>query len=1168
MKLLLPAARRKSLLSLVVLSSLFAVPANLCPIETSLASPGTRESAAVSSTTRPQSLDNTAVAALKPGETIKREIAGGELHAYRITVGQGQYARIQVEQQGMDLKVRLLDINRKLLAQSDNPNGKYGPEFISIIAEAAGDYLLEVSSSNKWAPRGSYQLVLEEPREPAQADKDRADAERLSVEVPASQDADQRQQAIDANTKALPLWKSLGDRRGEAYALCNLGSLYRAKGELATALDYFAQARALLKEAGDAAGQAYVLNERGAAQRALGDPLKTLEDYDQALELRRVAGDKWGEAQILNNIGLAYSRARQHSKGISYYEQALALWRETGDRNQEVNTLNNLAGALKELGQSQTALDYFKRALEIWRQLGVADKVVTALNNIGEIYDTWGDWDEAHKHYGTALSLTENDPKKRAQRAQTLENLGMLYAGLGKPQDALDKFNESLGLRNYLNEPGGIASSLNKLGYAYSLLGDYDKALDNYKKALERLSGPKVDRHLQAYTLTMMGAAYYKVGDLPSALKCYQQAREIETGLEDPSAQALVFTKLGETYTALGRLPEAIDSYRQALPLWQKITDRRGEAQAFYGIAFVERARNNPEEARAQIEKGIDVIESLRTKVTSRQLRISYLARQQDYYELDVDVRMQLYRRTGAEEHLAAALQAHEKSRARSLLDTLAEAHVNIYRGASPALLQEKRTLERQLNDSAERLMILRRDNRKVDADAVEANLNKLMERYDQVQTQIRTQNPASAGLAQGRPLSLREIQQALDEESVMLEYALGGERSYLWAVSRNSVAAYQLPSRAEIEKLVSPVRETLLAPQSIAAEAGYARLVRESEAQYWRRAAELSDKIVGPAAAQLGNRKLLIVPDGALHYISFAALPFPVMSKADETRAAHAPDAAAPITLGSRHEIVYEQSASVIVQLRERPRKPAPKEVIVMADPVFNSRDRRVQQRGKTGPPEITAPPVNASLNSVSRDVGVLGEQLSRLDTSSDEAKEIVALAPPGKGAMLVGFAASRNTATSEELSRYRIVHFATHSVLDDRHPEFSGIVLSLVDERGRSQNGFLRLQDIYDLSLPVDMVVLSACQTGTGKEVRGEGIISLTRGFMSAGTSRVVASLWKVDTDATADLMKRFYRKMLREGVAPPAALKAAQEEVRAQPLWRSPYYWAGFILQGEWR
>jgi CHAT domain-containing protein len=164
--------------------------------------------------------------------------------------------------------------------------------------------------------------------------------------------------------------------------------------------------------------------------------------------------------------------------------------------------------------------------------------------------------------------------------------------------------------------------------------------------------------------------------------------------------------------------------------------------------------------------------------------------------------------------------------------------------------------------------------------------------------------------------------------------------------------------------------------------------------------------------------------------------------------------------------------------------------------------------------------------------------------------------------------FKANRVTATSSELSQYRIVHIATHGLLNSEHPELSGIVLSLVDEQGRPQDGFLRLHEIYNLNLPAELVVLSACRTALGKEIKGEGLVGLTRGFMYAGAARVMASLWKVQDDATAELMKRFYRGVLKDGMRPAAALRAAQVEMWKSKQWRSPYYWAAFVLQGEWK
>ena len=342
---------------------------------------------------------------------------------------------------------------------------------------------------------------------------------------------------------------------------------------------------------------------------------------------------------------------------------------------------------------------------------------------------------------------------------------------------------------------------------------------------------------------------------------------------------------------------------------------------------------------------------------------------------------------------------------------------------------------------------------------------------------------------------------------------------------------------------------------------------------------------VLGPVAAQLKGKRLLIVSDGALQYIPFAALPSPDEGGPGEN--------ARPTPLVVEHEIVHLPSASVLAVLRlERVgRKEAPKFVAVLADPVFDRQDARIKPGGGAagkhadqrtrGPEQDDQPPLpnpfssdslsEALLTRSANDVGLLeagAVYLPRLQYSRQEAESILATTPAGQGLKAVDFQASRTTATSPELAQYRVVHFATHGLIDSAHPELSGLVFSLVDERGRPQNGFLELQDIYNLNLPADLVVLSACETGLGKEVNGEGLIGLTRGFMYAGASRVVASLWKIDDVATADLMARFYRAMERDSKSPVAALRQAQIEMWQQKRWNSPYYWAAFQIQGEWR
>jgi CHAT domain-containing protein len=250
--------------------------------------------------------------------------------------------------------------------------------------------------------------------------------------------------------------------------------------------------------------------------------------------------------------------------------------------------------------------------------------------------------------------------------------------------------------------------------------------------------------------------------------------------------------------------------------------------------------------------------------------------------------------------------------------------------------------------------------------------------------------------------------------------------------------------------------------------------------------------------------------------------------------------------------------------------RKPAEKMVAVLADPVFDPEDPRLKLARQTESAQPLTSSLPAELERAVRGAGLGNDRgtLSRLPFTRDEAEAIVAVAPAGQSTRATDFKASRATATSAELGHYRIVHLATHGLLNTENPELSGIVLSLVDEQGKPQDGFLRLHEVYNLNWPAELVVLSACQTGLGKEINGEGLVGLTRGFMYAGAKRVLASLWNVNDSVTAELMKRFYHGLLVKGLPPSAALRAAQVEMWKRRPSRSPYYWAPFVLQGEWK
>jgi CHAT domain-containing protein len=284
-------------------------------------------------------------------------------------------------------------------------------------------------------------------------------------------------------------------------------------------------------------------------------------------------------------------------------------------------------------------------------------------------------------------------------------------------------------------------------------------------------------------------------------------------------------------------------------------------------------------------------------------------------------------------------------------------------------------------------------------------------------------------------------------------------------------------------------------------------------------------------------------------------------------------------------HEIVSLPSASVLAVLRNREegKKQPPKQVAVFADPVFDKQDVRALKQANGKRPGNTIPAANVRpsflekdlgegelLRSIAdtRDVRTEGIGMPRLPFTRREADAILAVTPPDQDLVALGFDASRSKAMSSEIAQFRVVHFATHGLLDNEHPELSGLVLSMVDERGNFKNGFLKLQDIYNLKLQADLVVLSGCETGLGKTITGEGLIGLTRGFMYAGTPRVISSLWKVDDVATSELIKHFYIALEEDKMAPAAALRSAQVALLQKKRWSSPYYWAAFLLQGEWR
>jgi CHAT domain-containing protein/tetratricopeptide (TPR) repeat protein len=1069
---------------------------------------------------------------LQPGKTIERDLAGGESHSYLITLVSGQFLEAIISQRQLDLTATLHGPDGRQVGQFDST--WYGPEPVCYVAEATGTYRLEVRTVNQTASRGSYQLRLEDGRDPSPQDQRRIAALRASTEGKQLLEQNKAQTLIPAKKKyeeALPLWREIGDRFQEAQTLDNIGYLFWLFGGSAKGIEYYNQALAIRREIKDLHGEGETLNNMAAAYSALGKKEQALEYYNLALPLRPPGADL---AATLGNMGLAYLSLGYTQKAKEHYNQALPLWRSAGNRVGEVNALLMLGAIHGVLGEHQQALDYLNRGAQIAR--------------------------EANDHRGEAHAMIY---------------LGKLYIELGEYEKALDFLGQALSLFRDIGDNSGQAMALVNQGVINGLLGAGDKALELYSQANSSFKAAG-DRYNGAVVLIKIGKLKEGSGDKQAALDCYNQALKILRESKNYPGEALALDHLGSLYASSGDKQKGLDCHSQALPLWQAVGDRRGEASTLANMARiqsdlgldvksgVDRDPRTLIDARRNIEAAIAITESVRVKIANQQLRTSYFGATQRYHELYIDLLMRLHHLRPSEGHDITALGASERARARGLLEMLAEAQADVSEGIYASLLERERSLQKRINAGAEyQYRLLSDKHTKEQVEAVKRELDSLIDESRQVEAEIRKTSPRYAELKYPQPLGLPEIQRMLDHETVLLEYSLGEERSYLWAVTPAGIESFELPKRADIEDLARQAYNSLTAVETGAQLR--ARLARPvTKPPQW--ATALSRILLGPVAPRLGRKRLVIVADGALQYIPFGALPKP--NKADR--------AYRPYPLIVDHEIVTLPSASSLAALRREitDRAPAPNLVAVIADPVFEETDERIKKNGeKVSTPNGQQDASSAAERDVFRsalEVGATDERqrLQRLIFSRREAQEIMGLAGAGAGFEALDFAANRATALGSNLGQYRIIHFATHSLLNGQHPELSGIVLSLVDEKGRPQDGFLRLHDIYNLKLAADLVVLSACNTGLGKEIKGEGLLGLTRGFLYAGAPRVVASLWKVDDRATAELMKLFYQRMLRDSLRPAAALRRAQMDMSRQPRWAAPYYWAGFTLQGEWK
>ena len=1115
------------------------------------------------------------VPSLELDKPIEREIKGGEVHAYNLTLKVDEYVHIDVDQRGIDLALWTFDPSGKKISEVDA--FRVGEkEAIAIVADMSGTYRIEVHTTFPNVPAGRYEIRVPEIRPATQRDKTSYRAGLLIVEAfefERKLNPEGWRKAIEKYEAALALWQSIEDTAWEVNTLYLIAGVYINLADKQKAFDFANRAVSLAETAVKDASeekriqalknQAWALDTLGRVHNEFGDRKKAVELFSQSLAIRKQVNDRPGTIVALNNLAIVHQNIGDPRKALEFLTQIRDLLKDLGDRAKEASFLNNICVVYENIAEYARAIEFCNQALSIRRVLDDELGSATVLNSLGNAYGDMGEYERALDLYNQSQALYAKFGSESGQAVE-FNNLGWLYASLGDYEKAIEFYNKALEIFRKQGNQFRQGNTLGNIAANYADVGDFKKALEVNQEALKlRIAANNIEG--EAVTYNNIASCYSHLNEKQKAVDYYNRSIEIHRKT-NPRQLASALRNIGSVYRELGEMQKATECLNEALAITRRIGDQSGEAGTLSLLAQVERDQGKLLDAKLHVEAALASVESTRVSLKDRKLRTSFFASVRKYHEVHIDVLMRLHKENPTAGFDVAALKASESARARSLLESLSEVNSEIGQGIDPTLLARERTVRQLISDKAElQMRLLSGNHTEEQASSMAKDLDALTAEYDQVQTQIRQNNPRYTALTQPVSLSLQEIQsRLLDPDTVLLEYALGEDKSYAFLVSPMSLKTFELPKRDQIEKASRLVYDLVTASDRVVPnetlEQRNKRLA-EADSDYPAAALALSQMLLGPLVAELKSKRVLLVGEGVLQYVPFAALPDPSNQKVT------GPDQL-PQPLIANHEIINLPSASVLGVLREetKNRSRATKMVAVFADPVFGPQDPRINSIGEKRAVDNSTSEQAGDVKRSAEESGLNG--FARLRFSREEAQQIMQFVPRNSSLEALDFAANRTAATSADLKSYRIVHFATHGLINSRHADLSGIVLSLVDREGKPENGFLRLYDIYNMNLSAELVVLSACQTALGKDIKGEGLVGLTRAFMYAGASRIVASLWRTEDRATALLMNRFYEGMLGNGMSPSAALRKAQLSMWQDKRWRQPRYWAAFTIQGEWK
>ena len=854
-----------------------------------------------------------------------------------------------------------------------------------------------------------------------------------------------------------------------------------------------------------------------------------------------------------------------HECALQQLKEALPVFSKFGDRHSEAETLNYVGNALIKLPRSREALEYLLPAIDMWPSLNDPLLYAAACNNTAVAHDNLGQGAEAVKYYEKALLLWDEVHNCR-DKIGTLTNLGDLYYILGQSEKALKSFEDLLKLSCEERSAADEANILNFIGGVYIAKQDYQNASHYLLEALNKLRGTDKDyRKQQADIKNSLGAMYVLSGNYEKAFNTLDEALSLYTDVKYRRGRAAVFNGYGGAYLRrhkAGDIEKAIDQFNKSLGILDEMDAPFPTADTLFNLAKAQLESGRPLEAKLSMEEALNLLETLRENVKLTELRQSYFAQKHFYYDFYIKLLMSLHKDGMADGYDAEALLASERARSRTLLDLLIENERALGQELPQQVLTSIEQAQRKLADAYKFRRREGGDKLALANRALESTIN------ENRNLALELGNRATALFFPLDSKSLEQIRSKLDDETIFIEFALGEKTSSIWVVSNQRLSSVAIPHGATeigaiVQELIRSVTERSCRKTNETDQARQAR-IDKGDKTWPILAAQLSKILLEPIQDHLKVKRLVVIGDRKLQLLPFSVLPEPTNSDPNKLT-----------LLIENHEVDYVPSIATLIEVQnsaighQRP----PKAIAILADPVFDPDDERVRDRKSAQWPQNSSGFVAAqAARRLARGGNCLADdkRFDRLPGTYTEAIGIIkSLGPDMESRLAVNFDASLQTLMKDDLSQFRVLHLATHAYVPASAPEAASVILSLVDERGKKQPGYLGLAEIHQLKLNADLVTLSACETGIGKDVDGEGLVGLARGFMYAGTPRVVASLWKVEDVPTAKLMSGFYDSMFNGDLTAAAALRKAQLDMyknAASQQKREPYYWAAFMFQGD--